>query len=133
MNQEIITRYIGQPARLPDALRSALARVWNGDPIQLYALADLDPSLNLHESWLALGANYVAIARQGLGGAWDVESVDRSRVRSLRDVPGLSANTLLILGDEGAVPLLVVRYTQRQRAGWRTSASCSTRRSPDGR
>ena len=116
MNQEIITRYIGQPARLPDALRSALARVWNGDPIQLYALADLDPSLNLHESWLALGASYVAIARQGLGGAWDVESVDRSRVRSLRDVPGLSANTLLILGDEGAVPLLVVRYTQRQRA-----------------
>ena len=116
MNQEIITRYIGQPARLPDALRSALARVWNGDPIQLYALADLDPSLNLHESWLALGASYVAIARQGLGGAWDVESVERSRVRSLRDVPGLSANTLLILGDEGAVPLLVVRYTQRQRA-----------------
>jgi len=116
MNQEIITRYIGQPARLPDALRSALARVWNGDPIQLYALADLDPSLNLHESWLALGASDVAIARQGLGGAWDVESVDRSRVRSLRDVPGLSANTLLILGDEGAVPLLVVRYTQRQRA-----------------
>jgi ATP-binding cassette, subfamily B, bacterial len=116
MNQEIITRYIGQPARLPDALRSALARVWNGDSIQLYALADLDASLNLHESWLALGANYVAIARQGLGGAWDVESVERSRVRSLRDVPGLSANTLLILGDEGAVPLLVVRYTQRQRA-----------------
>ena len=116
MNQEIITRYIGQPARLPDALRSALARAWNGDPIQLYALADLDHSLNLHESWLALGASYVAIARQGLGGAWDVESVERSRVRSLRDVPGLSANTLLILGDEGAVPLLVVRYTQRQRA-----------------
>ena len=116
MNQEIITRYIGQPARLPDALRSALAHAWNSQPVQLYALGDLDHSLNLHESWLALGANYVAIARQGLGGAWDVESVERSRVRSLRDVPGLSANTLLILGDEGAVPLLVVRYTQRQRA-----------------
>src|SRR5690349_357705 len=111
MNQEIITRYIGQPARLPDALRSALARAWDGDPIQLYALADLDPSLNLRESWLALGARHVAVARPSLDGAWDIESVERSRVRSLRDVPGMSANTLLILGDEGAVPLIVARYT----------------------
>ena len=31
-------------------------------------------------------------------------------------MPGLSANTLLILGDEGEAPLAVVRYTQRQRA-----------------
>src|SRR4051812_7583061 len=116
MNQEIITRYIRQPARLPDALRDALVRTWNGDSIQLYALADLDPSLNLYESWLALGANHVAVARPGLDGMWDVESVERSRVRSLRDGPGLSANTLLILGQDGAAPLLVVRYTQRQRA-----------------
>ena len=116
MNQEIITRYIGQPARLPDALRSALALAWNGDPVQLYALADLDHTLNLRESWLALGASHVAVARLGENDAWDVESVARSRVRSLRDVPGLSANTLLILGDEGAAPLIVVRYTQRQRA-----------------
>jgi ATP-binding cassette subfamily B protein len=116
MNQEIINRYIGQPARLPDALRSALALAWNGQPIQLYALTDLDHTLNLRESWLALGDRHVAIARQGSNGLWDVESVERSRVRSLRDTPGLSANTLLILGDEGAAPLIVVRYTQRQRA-----------------
>src|SRR5215208_4901900 len=116
MNQEIITRYIGQPARLPDALRSALALAWDGQAVQLYALADLDHALHLRESWLALGASHVAIARPTPGGAWDVESVERSRIRSLREVPGLSANTLLILGDEGTVPLLVVRYTQRQRA-----------------
>jgi ATP-binding cassette, subfamily B, bacterial len=116
MNQEIITRYIGQPARLPDALRSALAHAWNGQPLHLYALADLDHALNLRESWLALGASQVALARLAANGAWEVESVERSRVRSLRDVPGLSANTLLILGEEGAAPLIVVRYTQRQRA-----------------
>jgi ATP-binding cassette subfamily B protein len=116
MNQEIITRYIGQPARLPDALRSALAHAWNGQPVQLYALADLDHTLNLRESWLALGASHVALARLSANGAWEIESVERSRVRSLRDVPGLSANTLLILGEEGAAPLIVVRYTQRQRA-----------------
>jgi ATP-binding cassette subfamily B protein len=116
MNQEIINRYIGQPARLPDALRSALALAWDGQPIQLYALTDLDHTLTLRESWLALGDRHVAVARQAPDGAWDVESVERSRVRSLRDTPGLSANTLLVLGDEGAAPLIVVRYTQRQRA-----------------
>jgi ATP-binding cassette subfamily B protein len=116
MNQEIITRYIGQPARLPDALRAALARAWDGQPIQLYALVDLDHALKLRESWLALGASHIAVARPGASGTWAIESVERARVRALRDVPGMSANTLLILGDEGAAPLLVVRYTQRQRA-----------------
>jgi ATP-binding cassette, subfamily B, bacterial len=116
MNHEIIARYIGQPASLPGDLRAALERAWDGQPIQLYALADLDASLKLGESWLALGASQVALARRRHGGAWDIESVERSRVRALRDVPGLSANTLLILGDEGNAPLIVVRYTQRQRA-----------------
>jgi len=116
MNQEIIARYIGQPASLPGDVRAALEHAWDGQPIQLYALADLDASLKLGESWLALGASHIALARRRHGGDWDIESVERSRVRSLRDVPGLSANTLLILGDEGNAPLIVVRYTQRQRA-----------------
>jgi ATP-binding cassette subfamily B protein len=114
MNHEIISRYIRQPARLPDALRDALAREWDGQPIQLYALVDLDEALKLHESWLALGAKHVAVARKQ-DGAWHIDSVERSDVRAIRDVPGLSANTLLILGDDNA-PLIVVRYTQRQRA-----------------
>ena len=116
MNREIIARYIGQPASLPNDLRAALGRVWNGQPVHLYALADLDHTLKLGQQWLALGANHVAVARSASDGTWEIDSVERSRVRSLRDVPGLSANTLLILGDEGAAPLLVVRYTQRQRA-----------------
>jgi ATP-binding cassette subfamily B protein len=116
MNQEIISRYIGQPASLPTDVRAALERAWNGRPVQLYALADLDHTLKLRESWLALGASHVAVARPASNGSWEIESVERERIRSLRDVPGLSANTLLILGDEGAAPLLVVRYTNRQRA-----------------
>ena len=116
MNREIISRYIGQPESLPHDLRAALARAWNGQPVQLYALADLDHTLKLEQQWLALGASHVAVARLGSDGTWEIESVDRARIRSLRDVPGLSANTLLIVGDEGAAPLLVVRYTQRQRA-----------------
>jgi len=116
MNQEIISRYIGQPASLPSDVRAALERAWDGRQIQLYALADLDHTLTLRESWLALGASHGAVARPAPNGSWDVESVERERIRSLRDVPGLSANTLLILGDEGEAPLLVVRYTNRQRA-----------------
>jgi ATP-binding cassette subfamily B protein len=116
MNQEIIARYIGQPASLPATLRAALERAWSGQPVQLYALADLDHTLKLGESWLALGAGHVAVARPTPEGGCGIESVERARIRAVRDVPGLSANTLLILGDEGAAPLLVVRYTQRQRA-----------------
>ena len=125
MNREIITRYIGQPASLPGDLRMALERQWGGLPVQLYALADLDNRLKLRESWLVLGADHVAVARPDVHtsaasgespkDAWDIESVPRSRIRALRDVAGLSANTLLILGD-GDAPLIVVRYTQRQRA-----------------
>jgi ATP-binding cassette subfamily B protein len=116
MNQAIISRYIGQPASLPSELRSALERAWDGQRVELYALADLDDTLRLRESWLALGASHVAVARTAADGSWQIESVERSRVRALRDVPGLSANTLLVLGDEGAAPLIVVRYTNRQRA-----------------
>src|SRR4029453_3533609 len=115
MNQEIISRYIGQPPSLPSDLRAGLQRAWNGQPIQLYALADLDHTLKLGQQWLALGAPPIAVAPPAANGAWEIESIARSRIRALRDVPGLSANTLLLLGDEGAAPLLVVRYTQRQR------------------
>ena len=125
MNHEIITRDIGQPASLPGELRVALERLWSGQPVQLYALADLDHRLKLGESWLVLGADHIAIARPNVKGdtahsdpatgIWDIESVSRSAIRAVRDVAGLSANTLLILGD-GEAPLIIVRYTQRQRA-----------------
>jgi ATP-binding cassette, subfamily B, bacterial len=116
MNQEIIARYIGQPASLPAELRSMIERAWDGEPVQLYALADLDHHLKLAESWLALGASHVTLARPRPDGTWDIDSVERSRIRTLRDVPGLSANMLLVLGEEGMAPLIAVRYTQRQRA-----------------
>ena len=81
MNREIISRYIGQPESLPHDLRAALARAWNGQPVQLYALADLDHTLKLEQQWLALGASHVAVARLGSNGTWEIESVDRARIR----------------------------------------------------
>src|SRR5438477_5292204 len=103
MDHLIIERYIGQPARLPADLRARIERTWGGEPVQLYALADLDHALKLRESWLALGPTCVALVRPGAAGGWDVRSVERARIRALRESPGLSANTLMLLG-EAAVP-----------------------------
>ena len=115
MDQDIITRYIGQPARLPAELRARIEGEWGGKPVQLYALADLDQALRLEESWFALGPSHVAFARPTDGGGWDVASVERKRIGGVRESPGLSANTLSLLGAPGDPPLLVLRYTQRQR------------------
>ncbi|MGQ0713671.1 MAG: ABC transporter ATP-binding protein [Gemmatimonadaceae bacterium] len=120
MNQdhEIIKRYIGQPARLPAELRARIEREWGNQPIQLYAMADLDHTLTLSESWLALGPDKVAVARPADGGTWNVQSVDRRRIRAVQEAPGLSANTLLLLPEPNDPPLAVVRYTQRQRGAF---------------
>ncbi|MEP6493560.1 MAG: ABC transporter ATP-binding protein [bacterium] len=118
MNQEIITRYIGQPARLPPEIRARIEHEWGDRPVQLYALADLDHTLQLNESWLALGAKHVAIARPIADDAWDVQSFERARICAVRESPGLSANTLMLLGAPGDPPLAIVRYTQRQRGAF---------------
>jgi ATP-binding cassette subfamily B protein len=115
MNQEIISRYIRQPARLPAELRARIEREWGGRPVQLYALADLDHSLRLSEAWLALGPQHIALARE-CAGVWEITSIERARIGAVRESPGLSANTLTMLGAPGDPALLVVRYTQRQRA-----------------
>ena len=118
MNHEIISRYIRQPARLPDELRARIELEWEAQPIRLYALADLNDALVLGESWVALGDRHVAIARPGPSGAWDIQSIERGQIRGLQLSPGLSANTLLMLGEENEDPLALVRYTQRQRGAF---------------
>jgi ATP-binding cassette subfamily B protein len=115
MNQAIIDRYIKQPARLPADLRAQIERAWGGQPVQLYALADLDHTLTLTEAWVALGARHVAVARRDAVDGWDVQSVERARIQSVRDTPGLSANTLTLSSTPDDAPLAVLRYTQRQR------------------
>ena len=117
-DQEIISRYIGQPAALPAALRARIEREWGNEPVQLYALADLDENLRLNESWLALGARHIALARCITDGVWDVDTVPRSEVRAVDVAPGLSANRLTLLGASADDSLVTVRYTQRQRGAF---------------
>jgi ATP-binding cassette, subfamily B, bacterial len=118
MNQEIISRYIGQPSSLPADLRVKIEREWNGEPVQLYAFGDLDAGLRLTAQWVALGPNHVALARQVVDGVWDVQSFPRTRLTAVRESPGLSANTLILAGAPDDPPLAVVRYTQRQRGAF---------------
>jgi ATP-binding cassette subfamily B protein len=108
---EIVRRYTDQPERLPDPVRREIERALKGEPILLYALVDLDASLRLSSTWIALSPGRVAVAREGE----PVECFERSRVRELRDSGGLSCNRLALLGDEDTRPLALLRYTQRQR------------------
>ncbi len=133
IDREVIERYAGQPSRLPPHVRAQIEQAWGGEPVQLYALADLDGALRLGESWLALGPRHLAIARPGDHRAairlpdraadrgpraHDVQIVDRARIQTIQESPGLSANTLIVLGAPDDPPLAVVRYTQRQRGAF---------------
>src|SRR5437762_6912594 len=95
LDDHIIERYTAQPTRLPAELRRQIEHAWQGAPVQLYALADLDQSLRLAETWLALGPRHIAVATRDSGG-WDVRSIERSSIEAVREAPGLSANTLKI-------------------------------------
>ena len=118
MNQEIISRYIRQPASLPDSVRAELVRRWGDESIELYALADLGDGLMLGESWMVLGARQVAVATRRRDGDWAIHSVNRAAIRGLQLTPGLSANTLHLVGASDEPPLATVRYTQRQRGAF---------------
>jgi ATP-binding cassette subfamily B protein len=113
LDDHIIARYVGQPSRLPAELRRRIEDLWRA-PVQLYAFSDLDHSLRLTESWLVLGPRHLALARR-TDGDWDIQSVERDRVQAVREAPGLSANTLTVLGRPGEPALLLARYTHRQR------------------
>jgi len=114
LNEAIIARYTDQPARLPAELRRVVEERWDGAPVQLYALADLDHALRLSETWVVLGPSHLAMATKH-GEEWRIETVWRARVEAVREAPGLSATTLTILGRPGDPALIVARYTHRQR------------------
>jgi ATP-binding cassette subfamily B protein len=114
LDDHIIARYTAQPSRLPPELRREIEHAWQGEPVQLYALADLDQSLRLTEAWLVLGPRQIAVARPREQG-WEIRSFRRDEIQAVREAPGLSANTLTILGQPGEPALALLRYTHRQR------------------
>lgn len=113
-DQQIIERYTDQPARLPAVLRRRIEERLGDEPVQLYALADLDESLKLSETWVVLAPTQFAVARER-GARLDVQIFARERVREVRLEPGLSCNTLRFLGEPDEPALSRLRFTHRQR------------------
>ncbi len=114
-DRAIIKRYTNQPDGIPRSLRDEIERRWQGRPIQLYALADLNASMNLCETWIALGPQEIAIARTREGQELEITSFRRSQIRDVRLTPALSCNTFTVLGEPDLPAMMRVRFTHRQR------------------
>jgi len=115
-NVEIVSRYTDQPARLPADLREKIEDSWGGKPVQIYAVADLDESLRLARTWVALGPEHIALVSEEDGrGPAAIRQVERARIRAVREAPGLSCTRLMLLGSSDEPALAVLRYTHRQR------------------
>src|SRR5690606_34942032 len=104
-HSEIIGRYLGQPDRLPAETRAAIEHEFNGAPVQLYAMADLDGAMKFARRWVALGPHHLAIVRED----GTINTIERSSIRALREEHGLSCTTLTLLGEPGEPALAVLR------------------------
>jgi ATP-binding cassette subfamily B protein len=115
-DSDLIARYTTQPDRLPVLLRSQIERSIDGQAVQLYALADLDQSMQLSEIWVVLSQTYLVIAETIDGGSnWGLNIIDRDLISSVYEIPGLSCSSLVINGSVGDTQLAILRYSHRQR------------------
>lgn len=116
-DHELIDRYLDQPTRLPAAIRAAIEARWDGEPVQLYALCDLDASLKIARTWLAIGPHHIATVRDAGDGLpmGELVSVPRTRLTAVREAPGLSCTTLTLMAGANDPPAFVLRYTHRQQ------------------
>ncbi len=110
-DRAIIETYLEQPSQLPRDLRSRIEAQWGGGPVQLYALADLDASMNLAQTWVALGPKHIALATSD----GQIRAFERSRIKAVRKSPGLSCTTVTFQDAPGEPAVAVIRYTHRQR------------------
>ncbi len=111
----IIRRYTDQPTQMPADLRNHIEAAWGDRPLQLYALADLNERMVLDRTWVAVGPDHVAVATEANGKPEAIRSFERTRVKSVRETPGLSCTVMTILGPADQPALAVLRYTHRQR------------------
>ncbi|MCC5807740.1 MAG: hypothetical protein JJU00_15555, partial [Opitutales bacterium] len=110
-NRAIVRRYTEQPERIPDSVRDRIEAAWDGEPVQLYALADLSPSLTIAHTWVALGPTRVAVAHPD----GRIDHIDRDRIRAVEERPGLSATQIYLVGDPDQPALAALRYSYRQQ------------------
>ena len=102
---------------MPATIRERIERSWGGEPLQLYALADLDEALRLQSTWVALGPSALALASQGQDIETDlrIEVIPRDKIGEVSERPGMSLNAVTLYSAEGEETLAVLRYSLRQQ------------------
>jgi ATP-binding cassette, subfamily B, bacterial len=113
---QIFEHYLDQPATLPSEVRRRIERACQGEIIQLYALADLDSSLRLCQTWVTLTANHLAVCRvadQNIDE--NIRVVQRSLIEKISEQPGLSCTIVHFWQRDTEHPFTTVRFTHRQR------------------
>jgi ATP-binding cassette, subfamily B, bacterial len=113
---QIFDRYLDQPSTLPVEVRRRVEQACQGETIQLYALADLDVSLRLCQTWVTLSANHLAVIR--MADRWvdeHIRIVPRVRLAKIIEQPGLSCTVVHLLEKNEEQPFVTIRYTHRQR------------------
>ncbi|MGF1484270.1 MAG: ABC transporter ATP-binding protein [Opitutales bacterium] len=129
-NRSLLRRYTDQPEALPRALRQRMEQAASDQPVQIYALGDLNAQMQQHATWVGLTPDYVVLARApdaepSLNGgsvplevaaeAFEIRTIERTRVKDLREEPGLSCTVLSLFGEPDEPALAALRYTHRQR------------------
>ncbi len=123
LDRKIIERYTDQPSVLPLEIRRFIEDSWGGKPVQLYACADLDDSMNLTEQWVAFGPQQVGVAYKDNDSRWSVRTFPRSSVRRVHETPGLSCTVVVIYGEAAQPPLAVLREDRETRSALRDSTA----------
>ncbi len=112
LNARLIDSYASQPGVLPPEIRARLRRLWGDHEILLYALADLDESMRLSETWVVLGEQELVLLRPN-----DILlRVPRADLAPIRERAGLTTTHWSLLSKSHADTLLAeIRFSRRQR------------------
>ena len=110
----LVEQGLDEVVAMPTKVRADVEGALEDHVIQLYALADLDATLQYARTWVALGVQRLALVFEG--GAEPLV-LERSTIREVSEVPGLSCSVMRFSTGEGMAPLAEVRYTHRRKAG----------------
>lgn len=113
-DHDIIERYTDQPARLPDAARTA-ALAGAPQRIDAYTFADLNANLTFAQNWLVLGSLELIVVHRVGTDAPRVERFARAGLGRVLLSTGLSCHILRVYGKNSVAPLVEARFTHRQR------------------
>jgi ATP-binding cassette subfamily B protein len=113
-NHLILDSYTNQPSSLPSEVRDLMESPAGGEPIQLYAFADLGIGMQPGNMWVGISPTYFVV----YNGAKDkqVQFIERKRIKKIKESAGLSSTTLHLLESLDQPAFATIRYSHRQKA-----------------